>query len=177
VAISSSGKIVGVSNEGRSPVWPANIHTVTVRAKAPELAQLVQEWAHQRPGVMTGLIWYRLPVSTDHMNWRWPTLAAVMQGKIPRSSLLVKVSQNNPYDVLVINDGEQDELMPAHVSVQWENVALVADDAINGFALENNTNRVTFWTKEKPTNLAPGEIRVIGWLRLASPTKIYASQN
>lgn len=148
-----------------------------VRSKAPELSKLVSEWMHERPAAMTGVIWYRLPVSTDHMNWRWPTLVTVMQGKTPRSSLRVEVSQNNPYDVLVINDGEQDEPLPERISLQWDAGQLVADDAMNGFTLENNTNRVTFRTKERPMILSPEEHRVIGWLRMASPTKIYVSEN
>ena len=32
---------------------------------------------------MRELLWYRVPVSRDSLNWSWPTLAAVMAGRAP----------------------------------------------------------------------------------------------
>jgi hypothetical protein len=47
------------------------------------VANLVHEWSIDPPANLAGLIWYRLPNEDDDLNWRWPTLAAVMQGRAP----------------------------------------------------------------------------------------------
>jgi len=177
VAIGPTGKVVGISNEETHPAWPADTHTFMARANAPELAKLVLQWTHQRPAAMTGLIWYRLPVSTDRMNWRWPTLVSVMAGKTPRGSLRVEFSQENPYDISLVNDGASDELLPRSISVNWEEAALISDDALDGFTLENGPHSVTFKATANNVFLSPGESRVIGWIRLSSPTKIHVSEN
>lgn len=177
VAVNPSGKVVGVSNEGTHPAWPADARMLTARSNAPELAQLVQEWTRRRPDAMTGIVWYRLPVSSDRMNWRWPTLAAVMEGRPPRSALRMEAAPGNPSDIRLVNEGERDEPLPRRIGVRWEGGALVAADALNGFALENDGSRVIFTPKGDGSVLAPGESRVIGWLRLDAPTKIYVTEN
>ena len=177
VAVSPAGKVVGVSNEGTHPAWPADARTLTARSNAPELAQLVREWTCRRPAAMTGIIWYRLPVSTDRMNWRWPTLAAVMEGRAPRSALRAEASPGNPSDIRLVNEGERDEPLPRRVSVRWEAVPLVFADALNGFELESAADHVIFTAKGGGEVLTPGESRVVGWLRLGSPAKIYVTEN
>ena len=177
VAVNPAGKVVGVSNEGTHPAWPANARTLTARSNPSELAQIVREWARRRPAAMTGIIWYRMPVSSDRMNWRWPTLAAVMEGRQPRSAMRLEASPGNPSDIRLINDGERDEPLPPRVSVRWERAPFVSADALNGFALENAAEHVIFTTNSGREVLAPGESRVIGWLRLGFPTKIYVTEN
>ena len=177
VAVNTAGQVVGVSSEGPRPAWPADAKTVMACANARQLAQLVREWTHDRPAALTGILWYRLPVSTDRMNWRWPTLAAVMEGRTPRSILRAEVSPDNPSDISLVNDGEQDEALPAHVGVRWGGATLVSADALSGFALESATNRVIFTTKADGSALPPGERRVIGWVRLDTPAKIYVTEN
>jgi hypothetical protein len=177
VAVSPAGKVVGVSNEGTHPAWPADARTLTARSNAPELAQLVREWTRRRPAAMTGMIWYRMPVSSDRMNWRWPTLAAVMEGREPRGSMRLEASPGNPSDIRLVNEGERDESIPRRVRVRWEGAALISSDALNGFALENAANHAIFTSNSGREVLAPGESRVIGWLRLGSPAKIYVTEN
>jgi hypothetical protein len=177
VAINREGKIMGVSSEGQRPAWPADYRVVTARADARQLAQLVQTWTQDRPANLTGLLWYRLPVSSDSMNWRWPTLAAVMKGCVPKSSLRVDIPSGNPSDIFLVNEGEQDEAMPSHIGVQWDGTNLVAADALNGFMLESASHRVIFTPTASGSMLAVGERRMIGWVRLETPTKIYVTEN
>jgi len=177
VAVNPAGKVVGVSNEGPRPAWPADAKTITAAADPRQLAQLVREWTHDRPAALSGILWYRLPVSTDHMNWRWPTLAAVMAGRAPRSALRVEASLGNPSDILLVNEGELDEALPAHIGVRWDSATLVSADALSGFALESAADHVIFTPSASGSALPPGERRVIGWIRLETPTKIYVTEN
>ena len=100
-----------------------------------------------------------------------------MEGRTPRSILRAEVSPDNPSDISLVNDGEQDEALPAHVGVRWGGATLVSADALSGFALESATNRVIFTTKADGSALPPGERRVIGWVRLDTPAKIYVTEN
>ena len=82
-AFDAGGRFVGLSAEGPSKTWPAGVRVREVRANPLELAQLVQLWTTNRPAGMRGVIWYRLPVADDTLNWRWPTLRAIVAGRSP----------------------------------------------------------------------------------------------
>jgi hypothetical protein len=91
--------------------------------------------------------------------------------------LRAQASPGNPSDIRLVNDGERDEPLPHRVSVRWEGAPFVSADALNSFELENAANHVIFTAKDNGDVLAPGESRVIGWLRLGSPAKIYVTKN
>ena len=83
LAFDKSGKFLGLSAEGPARAWPADAKLRQVDSNPRELAALVQGWTARRPAAMRGVIWYRLPVATDSLNWRWPTLGALLAGRIP----------------------------------------------------------------------------------------------
>ncbi len=39
-------------------------------------------------------------------NWRWPTLSAVMAGRLPEHKLNILQEGENPIDLLIFNAGE-----------------------------------------------------------------------
>jgi hypothetical protein len=146
-------------------------------ADPAELAELIAQWNHARPSSMTGVIWYRLPVATDLFNWRWPTLAAVMEGRAPRSQLEVKASVTQPTEIVVINNGECDEPFPGRIETCWSEGRFVAADALAGYELDRepgNVRRVAFVRTAETalSRLSPGAQRPIGWIRLENPTRI-----
>jgi len=87
VAFDESGRFIGLSAEGPSQNWPAGFIVKRVMADAPALATLVKRWRHDRPAAMKGIIWYRLPVETDQLNWTWTTLSTVIKGVEPKGDL------------------------------------------------------------------------------------------
>jgi len=207
VAVNEAGKIVAVSSETPFAKYPADARVFTLRADASALARQVAAWTQDRPTAMTGVIWYRLPVSTDRMNWRWPTLNAVMGGREPLSDLRVEhrlpacaVSEasidknesncscsafatqprglcSTPIDILLVNAGEQDEPLPDRIRLRWNCAKLVAADALHGFELERADGHVTFVSTSSREMLPPGERRVIGWIRLDNPVPVYVEEN
>ena len=115
MAFDARGRFVGLSAEGPSKTWPANVQLREVRANPIELAQLVQLWATNRPAAMRGVIWYRLPVAGDALNWRWPTLSAMVAQRFPRESMRVESRRVEPglVRISLINDGETRHFLTA----------------------------------------------------------------
>ena len=160
---------VPASNRGYQVKW--------VQANPSELAALVRDWTADRPQNLTGIIWYRLPVRTDSMNWRWPTFAAVMEGRKPLGHLHVEVSGTNPADLFLINDGELDLNAPNEVALNWAGGDLVAADGLNGFQLETGKKQVILRRDSSITTvLQPGDRMAIGWLRFNSPAIIHVNE-
>jgi len=79
----AKGRLLGVAMDSVQPAWPPGTGMLEFSADADEIAALVSEWKRERPVGMKELLWYRVPVVTDQRNWRWPTLAAVMEGRKP----------------------------------------------------------------------------------------------
>lgn len=168
-AFDRAGRFVGLSAEGPSQSWPEGVQQREVRADPLALAHLVQTWTTNRPVTLTSIIWYRLPVSEDLLNWRWPTLSAVMAGRAPRESLRVETRRPQPalVEVSLVNDGEADGVAFPVVEVRWQNARLVAGDGLRGFELvEAGPAAAQFWRKPGRDRLWPGERWEIGWLRL-----------
>jgi hypothetical protein len=178
VAFDALGKTRGVSAEGPSSRWPADAQVVRWEADPGELAQLVAQWSRERPAAMTGVIWYRLPVAADTLNWRWPTLAAVMHGRVPRRELRVDASAAQPSEIVASNAGERDEPLPEMVEATWSDARFVAADALEGYEWERlGDNRVRFVRQPRASlsRLSPGARKPIGWVRCENPVEIRIS--
>ena len=169
VAFDRAGRFVGLSAEGPARSWPEGVQLREVRADPVALAHLVQTWTTNRPASLAGIIWYRLPISEDLLNWRWPTLSAVMAGRSPRESLRAETRRPQPalVEVSLVNDGEADGVAFPVLEVRWQNARLVAGDGLRGFELvEAGATVAQLRRKSGRDRLSPGERREIGWLRL-----------
>jgi len=181
VAFDADGKVRGISAEGPSARWPADSQVVRWEADPAALAALVAQWTHARPAAMTGLIWYRLPVAGDALNWRWPTLATVLAGHAPTSRFRLEASEAKPSEIVAINDGERDESLPALIEATWSGARLIAADALAGYTLDDAGSaagtRVLFHRTEEAarSRLPPGARRPIGWIRCEHPASISVS--
>jgi hypothetical protein len=169
MAFDRTGRFVGLSAEGPSQSWPEGVQLREVRTDPVALADLVQTWTTKRPVTFAGIIWYRLPVSEDFLNWRWPTLSAVMAGRSPRESLRAETRRPQPalVEVSLVNYGEADGVAFPAVEVRWQKARLVAGDGLRGFELmQAEPTAAQFLRNSGRDRLSPGERWQIGWLRL-----------
>jgi hypothetical protein len=174
-AFDAGGRFVGLSAEGPSKTWPAGVQLRGVRANPVELAQLVQFWATNRPAAMRGVIWYRLPVSDDALNWRWPTLSAIVAERFPRESIRVETRRVEPglVGISLINDGELDISSRLTIQVRWRNARLVAGDGLRDFELaDGGPSAAKLQTRTQPCRLPAGVKLDIGWLRLSEDREV-----
>jgi hypothetical protein len=162
-----TGKLLGVAMDSVQLAWPPGTRVVEFATDADEVAALVNELKRKRPALLRDLFWYRLPVATDERNWRWPTLAAVMEGRAPFHKLEVRSQGENPVDLTITNVGEADEQSDLSVTVTWNNgAAVTASDALRGWSVAV-ANQAAIFKPEAGVQLrlSPGATRSIGWLR------------
>ncbi len=177
VAFDADGQFLGLSAEGPTPDWPTDAQLRLLRADPARMAELVRGWTADRPSMLQGLIWYRLPVADDRMNWRWPTLAAVMAGRTPQPRLSVEVRRcEEPlFDIDLVNDGDDDALLDVAVDAEWAGAELIAVDAIGGFSSDSSLDSRVCFSPQFPVSgrmLPPGRRVSVGWIRLDRATEV-----
>ncbi len=178
VAFDADGKYLGLSAEGPSSSWPAGAVLRPARADAVSLARLISDWRADRPAAMRGVIWYRMPVDGDRLNWTWPTLTAVMDGRIPKPGLAVEVTQPQPglAEVTLVNRGDADATTFERVRVEWRQDRLLGADGMGGYGVDSFGNGWCLFTRPgRVAPIVPGERRTIGWLRFEQTTEVRAS--
>ena len=168
---SADGKFLGASTEGPEPIWPRNSTQEVVRVEPMAMAELVRKWTDDRPALLAGIIWYRLPIEGDRFNWTWPTLTAVQQGRAPVKHWSISTRSREPgqFEVILDNDGELDlEELPG-VRARWSTGRLIAGDGLGGYELrESGATAVEFVARRNGGwhRIRAGESSIVGWLRL-----------
>jgi len=177
LAFDSAGKFIASSTEDPSPRWPADARLRTVRADPRVLARIVRNIEADRPLLLYGILWTRFPAPGDHRNWKMRTLKAVMQGQEPLPDLQVAVTrpETRVSEIWLINVGDADAAIPGNIVATWSSAALVAADAMVGFERVSSLDAtVAFRPQSQIHTLAPGEKRLVGWIRLDTEAEVRA---
>ncbi len=168
IAFDKQGKFLGQSADGASTNWPSGAQIREVRAEPLAMAGLVQTWTTNRPDMLRGVVWYRLPVTNDALNWRWPTMSAMLAVRSPVESFRAETRRTEPglVQINLVNDGDLDISSQFAIEAQWTDARLVAGEGLLGFdATEENPGKVKF--QSKAHRLPAGERQTVGWLRLS----------
>lgn len=174
-AFDPQGRLAGISAEGPLPSWPATYLLREVESQPLEIAFLLQYWSTNRPPELHGVLWYRLPVVVDNLNWRWPTLRAMVAARTPRESVRGRSRRVEPglVEISLENDGELDISSRLAIEVRWQRARLVASDGLGGFEpVGEDPSTVIFQNRSPPRRLPAGEQLVIGWLRLSADREV-----
>ncbi len=179
LAFDAGGKFFALSAEGPAPRWPAGTITRTVRSDPSEMLRIERALAAEPPPGCAGVVWFRLPVEGDRLNWEMPTFLRVLAGEAPRARLEVAARWSAPglAEILVENLGETSEPPPARGRVAWPRGArLLAADGIGGHEPERRRAETALVLKSdddaREVLLGPGKTRAIGWLRFADETTL-----
>lgn len=175
IAFSTNGQFVGLSAEGPAKSWPANAKLREVRSDPIALALLMQTLEAKQLPALRGIIWYRLPVSVDNLNWRWPTLNAIVNARLPREKVQPELRrvEDGLVEIKLVNNGELDVAPPFVVAVSWPGARLVAGDGLRGFELvETGAAAGNFKMRSQASRLSAGEQLTIGWLRFDKDVEV-----
>lgn len=134
-------------------------------ADAVASAELVADWRESRPVGLRGIVWYRLPVSTDRRNWPWETFSRVARGQPVHAELKVEYgggNENASNDVVIVNRGDAPGRLPQRVTPSGP---ALAADAVGAYRMETTASGVVFVLRDDVWPwIGPGERTVIGWL-------------
>jgi len=168
-----SGKLLSVAMDSVKSPWPPGTRILDFSTNSDEVASLVKELQTAHPPELNELLWYRIPVATDQLNWRWPTLVAVMEGRPPLHRLAVVQEGSNPVDLSISNTGEADKQGAVTVTVTWDRGTLVAWDALPDWKVKTESGRAVFIQDlATRSQLPPGQQHSIGWLRYDQVTTV-----
>jgi hypothetical protein len=135
VAFDGDGQFTALSAEGPAPAWDASYQVRLVMTDPAEIAAVVRSVMEAPPRGCRGFAWFRLPHSQDELNWSWPTLMAVRDGRAPRTAFEVEI--RNPsyglYEAWLKNVGDTRVWTPVAFDIHWEGHHLIAHDTIGGF--------------------------------------------
>jgi hypothetical protein len=169
------GKPIGLLAEGPLVSFGRGVTIRNARSDPDDIAELIRGWTQARPPEMTGIVWYRLPVAGDQRNWTWPTLRAVMAGRVPKGEIRSAVRTPEPglVEIDLLNAGEAEAPWPASVRVGWKDATFLAADGIAGYRLRREGDHaVRLERPGRTSSLRPGERQVVAWLRFAAPTEV-----
>lgn len=177
IAFAPTGKLLGVSAEGPLPSWPPGVQVRTATSDPGEIAGLVRGWTADRPAELSALIWYRLPVAGDRLNWSWPAFLAVQAGRPPRKDLRAVPRSAEPglVEIDLTNAGEADEGWPFRIELEWDAGTLLAADGLSGYRILRTGPRSLFLERQiSPWDppFVPGARRTVAWLRLTDGARI-----
>ncbi|MBM3290396.1 MAG: DUF3142 domain-containing protein [Candidatus Hydrogenedentes bacterium] len=77
----ANGAVTAIAAEGPAPALASGQRIRTVMADPSAIAQVVRDVRARPPHGLLGFVWFRLPVASDDLNWPWPTLEAVRDGR------------------------------------------------------------------------------------------------
>ncbi len=174
LAFAADGRFVWLSAEGPAKSWPADAKLREVESDPVALSALAREWAEKRPALMRGIIWYRFPTQNDNLNWRWPTLDAIMQMRRPQERFRAETRRVEAglYEISLVNEGELDISSRLAVDVQWQGARLLAGDGVRGFELTERQISVAKLQSQNPARLRAGDHWTIGWIRLTQDAEV-----
>jgi hypothetical protein len=183
IALPTYGYVLGFTGGGRftglaaeTPRdWPANTRLRAVRSDPAEMSRLAQQLAAGKFPRADGIIWFRLPVEGDRLAWNTTTFAAVVRGGPVESRLEAGVWRRQPglAEIAIVNRGQTTLELPPLVRIEWTpGPRVIACDELAGYeSLFDGEHILNLHATHTPSMsaLAPGQSRIIGWIRFNFP--------
>lgn len=178
LAYDASGELVEVAGEDASsiddPAWTYRV----IRAEPEAMSALVRELAAARPESCLGVIWYRLPIGGERLNWDAVTWRAVKRGRMATAvwQAEVRPEEQGLFRLELLQPARMAAYPPKEVRVSWEETATaLAWDGQRNYEVSKTPDGVLIWKwperMEAPL-LEKGTRWTIGWLRLDRDVKL-----
>ncbi|MFW5857564.1 MAG: DUF3142 domain-containing protein [Planctomycetota bacterium] len=178
----ASGRFMGLSAETLSFRRPASDRLTLVQADPAAMQALAAGWQRSRPRALEGILWYRLPVEGDRLNWPWSTFQAVRSGRPLRTDAVVIATQPEAglVELAWRNRGNLPVALDRPVAVTWEGGTLLAGDGSADYrapdlACAPGTTRFRPVASGPLAALAPGDHRPVGWLRFDGKVTVHVA--
>jgi len=162
---SASGAFLGVRAES-AELPTGTARTQMLPADPSEVARLLGKLEARRHALVQGVDWFRLPFPGDRQNWTMAGWTQVIARRELASVCSVEQKVDGALiDVAVRNATEQPLPMPT-LAMAWSGARVLGADATAGWVASAAGEGLRFRPDERAGFLAPGERRVVGWVRL-----------
>jgi hypothetical protein len=130
------------------------------------LAGLVIEWQRHASEKLQSVIWYRLPVSTDRLNWPAEVLPKIMRGEqLKRGwSVQLEPSPEGHQEVVLLQQGDAPDDLPRQIQITHTEAA----DGLRGYVVEGQPPGTIVLRLASPSRFGrvrPGGKITAGWIR------------
>lgn len=168
---SSSGAYLGVRAE-TAELPKGTARTQVLPADPAEVVRLLEELEDRRHALVQGVDWFRLPFPGDRQNWTMAGWSQVIARQPMPAACSPELKVDGALaDIAVVNATGQPLPLPV-VAVAWTGARAFAADATADWVAESGPLAVTFRPHPLAGFLAPGERRVVGWVRLTEPRPV-----
>ncbi len=163
---SASGTYLGVRAEN-AELPKGTARTQPLPTDSAQVIDLLRRLEDRRHALVLGVDWFRLPFPGDRQNWTMAGWAQVIGGQGIPKACSPELRVDGPLvDVAVVNPTGQPLPLPA-LEVAWRGPRALGADATMDWVARSGPEAVAFRPHPLAGFLAPGERRVVGWVRLA----------
>lgn len=156
-----AGRIAAIVSEGEDLGLPADAQELSADPQTIQAFLSRVRAAH--PKLMTGIVWFRLPVEGDRRVWSRETLARVIDGGPLIRHLAVELEPDSEgaTRITLHNVGSVDAPLPKTLRLA---LRCPAADAQGAYGIEHDEHE-TRWVRSAERWLRVGNRVTIGWLR------------
>jgi len=168
---SGTGAYLGVRAEN-TELPKGTARTQALPVDPAQVIGLLRRLEERRHAPVLGVDWFRLPFPGDRQNWTMAGWSQVIagQGMAHACSPELKVD-GALVDVTLVNPTDQPLPVPA-VELAWPGARALGADATADWVASPRDEGLVFRPHPLAGFLAPGERRVVGWVRLAEPRPV-----
>ncbi|WP_269537709.1 DUF3142 domain-containing protein [Cerasicoccus fimbriatus] len=164
----ASGALVEVNAEDATAARAPQYTYQEVRANPVEMASLVRAMQGTPPNHCQGIIWYRLPVGDERLNWDQATWHTVMQGAVAPAQWQVQAipQADGLTEIQLSHRSSASSEPPARIELHWKDAEAITWDGQRNFTVSQPSANSLTWSRP-PTcpTLAQGERWTLGWVR------------
>lgn len=138
------------------------------------LAEWLNDLRQQPPPTLSAVIWYRLPVATDRLNWPSETLTRLVAGTpLQRHwQATLERREDGAFEVLLHQEGDAPDELPREITLEWQMRGPAAADGLRGYqVLEKHASHLVLQLQQpgRHGRVRPGTKLTAGWVRFEHP--------
>ncbi len=172
VVFDMNGRVSEVHGEDLSTDLPLNTQDYAVLdSDAFAMADLLKEWKENAPELLKSVVWYRLPVASDRLNWPMEVLAKVVLGTPLQRGWTadVEAGENALLTIRLSQNGDAPDELPRQIDLTWAGGCAAASDGLRDYTVvldDAGHLRLRRNDSTKQARVHPGQRIAVGWIRL-----------
>jgi hypothetical protein len=173
VQFDAAGKVSEVFAEDLPSGFPqTDTPYIVLDSDAFECQELLAEWK-EGPDQLKAVIWYRLPVKSDRLNWDWSTLQKLCRREPLRRGWVAEamLTPELHHEIVLRNTGDAPDDLPPLVSLHAKEGRIAASDGLRGYSAEglpDGSLRLRLAQPVAHARAPAGTQLRIGWCRTAT---------